>query len=128
MTEFKYVPAVPTEAMLKAAADVPGDYWNDSDITKNIYTAMISAAPAHDGEVVYQIKSVSATGRWLDCSESQYSVNSDKNRRVLYTAPPRVVIDEAMIDRACKALFIKTTKYGRDGMKDALEAALEQSK
>jgi hypothetical protein len=48
----KNVPLEPTEAMLKAAQDVPGDYWNDADITRNIWAAMVEASPPSGGEVV----------------------------------------------------------------------------
>lgn len=50
MTEFKLVPVVPTEAMIEAAQN-SGVHPVDA---ARSWVSMLAAAPAHDGEVVYQ--------------------------------------------------------------------------
>ncbi len=55
---------------------------------------------AHDVEVVYQVQD-SETFGWNDTTKYHYDRAADNRRRLVYTAPPRVV-DEAMVFRmAC---------------------------
>lgn len=112
MTEQKMVPVVPTEAMLDAALRLQGD---DAFFAKapalmsalfKIYTAMVKAAPDYAGEVVYQrLAQVALYGDvWFDISRETYEATKDKGiTRAFNTAPPRVVVDEEMLDRAREA-------------------------
>lgn len=101
--EYKLVPVVPTEAMLKAGMMYLGTredgltpiYMEKEDVL-DCYKAMLAASPAHDGEVVYQWrdKHVLANKPWYDSDKSACEA-MDKTgfheTRVTYTAPPRVV-------------------------------------
>lgn len=72
---------------------------------------IIANAPlytAHDGEAVYQLHD--GGNLWLDVSYEAFNyAPSDQARRIVHTAPPRVV-DEAMVLRAAKVLADRSAK------------------
>lgn len=100
----KNVPLEPTEAMIYAGDDM-------AEVTASvtaIYKAMIEASPAHDGEAVYQLHD--GGNLWLDVSYEAFNyAPSDQARRIVHTAPPRVV-DGAMILRAARVLADRSAK------------------
>ena len=99
----------------------------------------IKASPAHDGEVVAWLHTVrDAKSREGDTdlalSFDHHSFPLDSigwvsiKAQPLFTAPPRVVdVDDAMVERACKAAFVVVTPGLRHDIRAALKAALEKT-
>ena len=91
----KLVPVVPTEAMIDAALRLQGE---DAFFAKapalmsalfKIYTAMVKASPAPDGEVVAVLTVAKFRGHLENTSFDHVGNLPDGTYR-LYTAPPRV--------------------------------------
>ena len=140
--EFK---AVPIEAfnraivMLSVAGNHCEDHamsaishYDDADcdgicINDDCKTVIEWLQQAHDGEVVYQLHD--GGNLWLDVSYEAFNyAPSDQARRIVHTAPPRVV-DEAMVQRAALAMFTPPISNDRmDDVRAGLQAALESGK
>ena len=125
MTEFKLLP---TE--LRRLANELRGYASVEGVARALDgLANDIQSQAHDGAVAYLIAD-NGDDRLRMVSESEFY--KWPNERVqFYTAPPRVVIDEAMVLRACNAYDDARDHESRSeypAMHAALKSALEQSK
>jgi len=139
--EFK---AVPIEAfnraivMLSVAGNHCEDHamsaishYDDADcdgicINDDCKTVIEWLQQAHDGEVVYLIYHGDGECAVDEVSKADYDEH-DGPKRILYTAPSRVV-DEAMVQRAALAMFTPPISNDRmDDVRAGLKAALEKT-